>query len=124
MESLFIAETQDTPEVTLDQKHERFELAGRSLPEDSVEFYNPVLSWLRTYGQSPNASTNFHIKLEYFNTASSKLILDLLYVLKEIKGIQVTWHYYEDDEAIDEAGHEFAEQVDIPFVFKTIETSN
>jgi hypothetical protein len=120
MEELFIAETQDTPQINFNRHTGIFEISGRSLPEDTVDFYTPVLNWLEQYGKSPNPKTDFHIRLEYFNTASSKMILDLLHVLKGISGTQVTWHYYEDDEAIDEAGHEYAEQVDIPFVFEVI----
>ena len=120
MENLFMEETQDTPRVALSKSKEIFEIAGRSLPEDAVDFYNPILDWISEYAKAPNTATNFAFRLEYFNTASSKLILDLLHALKSVRGIKVLWYFYEDDESIDDAGKEYAEQVDIPFEFKTI----
>jgi len=44
----------------------------------------------------------------------------MLQALKTIPGIRIVWYYYEDDEEISDAGREFAEQVDIPFEFKTM----
>lgn len=109
--------TEDTPRIILDKENGIMEISGRSLPEDSTEFYKPVLKWVGQYAQNPNDTTNFVFKLEYFNTASSKLLLDLLYALEDIKGIKVQWYFSEDDEDMEEAGQEFSELVEIPFEF-------
>lgn len=119
MEILNLEGTEDTPKILLDKNNGIFEISGRSLPEDSTEFYNPILEWLDNYSKSPNANTDFDFKLEYFNTASSKLILDVLSKLEEIPGIKVNWYFHEDDEDMEEAGEEFSELVDIEFEFKT-----
>jgi hypothetical protein len=58
--------------------------------------------------------------LDYTNTSSSKLLLDVLQTLQSIKNTKVIWCFRDDDEDMEEAGHEFAEQVDIPFEFKEI----
>jgi hypothetical protein len=121
MENLYLEETQDTPQVRLNKDEAIFELSGRSLPEDSVEFYEPVLTWIREYAKDPNPTTAFNFKLEYFNTSSSKLILDVLFALKRVSNITVIWHFHEDDETMDEAGREYAEQVEIPFEFKMLQ---
>lgn len=118
MENLHIVGTDDTPVVTLDKGKEVFEISGRSLPEDVLQFYEPVFEWIKAYSKEPNSVTTFAFKLDYFNTASSKVLLDLLNRLKDIKGAKIVWHYYEDDEEILDAGKEFAEQVDISFEFK------
>ncbi|HEY9045931.1 MAG TPA: DUF1987 domain-containing protein [Ohtaekwangia sp.] len=120
MDTLKIAGTDDTPTVTLNKADAIFELSGRSLPEDALAFYDPIFQWLKVYGAAPNASTTFTFKLDYFNTASSKVILDLLYLLKDIKGMRILWYSEEDDEEILDAGKEYAEQVDVPFEFKTL----
>ena len=120
MDPLYLEETQDTPKVELNKDEGIFQLSGRSLPEDSVKFFTNITSWVAEYGKTPNASTVFKFQLDYFNTASSKLILELLNQLRDIKGARVEWHYYEDDEDILEAGKEFSEQVNIPFEFKLI----
>jgi hypothetical protein len=119
MQILNLEGTEDTPKIILDKTNGIFEISGRSLPEDSAEFYQPVLDWLDEYKSSPNASTEFVFKLEYFNTASSKLILDLLSQLEEVKGVTVNWYYHEDDEDMQEAGEEFSELVEVPFEFNT-----
>jgi len=119
MEIIFLEGTEDTPKILLDQKNGIFEISGRSLPEDSAEFYKPVLEWLEKYKQNPNAQTNWVFKLEYFNTASSKLILDILSKLESIPNITVSWYFHEDDEDMEEAGEEFSELVEVPFEFKT-----
>ena len=119
MEILNLEGTEDTPKIILDKKNGIFEISGRSLPEDSAEFYRPVIDWIKQYGASPNPTTEFVLKLEYFNTASSKLILDVLSALEDINGMKILWYFHEDDEDMEEAGQEFSELVEIPFEFKT-----
>lgn len=119
MNTIDIKGTEDTPAIILDKAAGKFEISGRSLPEDAAEFYSPVLQWLTEYAAAPNANTDFTVKLEYFNTASSKLILDLLSKVEAIKGAKVVWFHYGDDEDMQEAGQEFSELVEIPFEFKT-----
>ncbi len=111
--------TEDTPKIILNKEQELFEISGRSLPEDSAEFYAPILEWLTRYKDDANSETRFHFKLEYFNTASSKLILDILSVLEDIEGTIIVWYYHEDDEDMEEAGEEFSDLVDIDFEFET-----
>ncbi len=119
METIKIQGTEDTPRIILDADKELLEISGRSLPEDVAAFYEPVLNWLNEYSESPNEKTVFNFKLTYFNTASSKLLLDILMKLEELhdKGndVLIRWHYPEDDEDMEEAGEEYADIVDVPF---------
>ncbi len=119
MEIINIKGTEDTPNVILDKSSGQFELSGRSLPEDVSTFYEVVLDWVDEYAKDPLDRTEFNIKLEYFNTASSKIILDILLKFEEIvedgKEVVVKWFYHEDEEDMYEAGEEYADIVDIPF---------
>ncbi len=119
MEVINIKGTEDTPSVVLDKVNGVFELSGRSLPEDVNQFYEPILSWIDKYSAEPNDETVFNFKLEYFNTASSKVILDILLKFEEIfekgKSIRIKWHYHEEEEDMLEAGEEYADIVEIPF---------
>lgn len=117
MEVIDWAPTEDTPKIVLDKGNGVFEISGRSLPEDSAEFYGPILEWLGTYSSDSNPTTQFVFKLEYFNTASSKLILDILSKLEDIEGTTILWYFHEDDEDMEEAGEEFSELVDVAFEF-------
>lgn len=119
MNTIKIMGTDDTPTVILDADNEIFEISGRSLPEDVTAFYEPLVNWLEEYSSSPNAKTVFTFKLVYFNTASSKLLLDILMKLEQMhedgKDVLIRWYYPEDDEDMQEAGEEYAEIVDVPF---------
>ncbi len=121
MEPLIISKTDDTPAITLDKAAGKFEFSGKSLPEDVSTFYAPVFAWISAYGEDANPESTFVFKMTYFNTASSKIILDVLMRLEELhedgKNITVEWHYEEDDEDMQEAGEEYSEIVEIPFKF-------
>ncbi len=119
MQVIKIKGSDDTPSVHLDKENNILEISGRSLPEDVAAFYEPILDWLDDYAEEPNTKTVFDFKLVYFNTASSKLILDILLKLEDIadegNDVLVRWHYPEDDEDMEEAGEEYADIVDVPF---------
>jgi len=121
MRIIKIEGTDDTPQVTLDANPENpfMEISGRSLPEDVVAFYDPILEWLDEYAENPLEKTVLNIKLEYFNTASSKLLLDILLKLEDMSeagnDVLVRWHYPDDDEDMEEAGEEYEDIVEVPF---------
>jgi hypothetical protein len=119
METINIVATEDTPKVVLDPANNIFEISGRSLPEDVVVFYQPVMQWLDELARTPVANMVLIIKLEYFNTASSKLILDILLKLEEIfqngTQLKVKWFYLSNDSDMKEAGEEYSEIVGLPF---------
>lgn len=119
MNTIKIMGTDDTPSVILDAENEIFEISGRSLPEDVTAFYDPIINWLDEYSSNPNAKTIFTFKLVYFNTASSKLLLDILMKLEQMhedgRDVLIRWYYPEDDEDMQEAGEEYADIVDVPF---------
>ena len=119
MDIIKIQGTDDTPSVVLDVENEVYQLSGRSLPEDVGAFYDPILDWLDDFAENGPSKMVFGFKLEYFNTASSKLLLDILLKLEEMfengKEIMVKWYFPEDDEDMEEAGEEYADIVDVPF---------
>lgn len=119
MDALIIKGTSETPNITLDKDANRFEITGKSLPEDVKEFYNPVLRWLKAYADNPNPKTVLKVKMEYFNTASSKMLLEVLELLDGMysagKDVEVEWHYMEDDEDMHDAGNDYADMLELPF---------
>jgi len=84
MEPIIIEGTSKTPSVKFDSNDGIFEIKGRSIPENSVEFYKPIVDWLEAYKESPLQKTMVNIRLEYFNTSSSKCILDVFKKLEVI----------------------------------------
>ena len=124
VEKLEIKETFDTPYINFDPLNGELRIEGKSYPANVTEFYEPVFSWLNEYFKQPAYETTLHLKLDYFNTASSKILMDLLYKLEDIHNrfnykIKVVWHYPEDDEDIYETGLEYSELIDLPFELKS-----
>jgi hypothetical protein len=121
MEALNIKGKYDTPTIIFDPVSSFFEISGRSYPEDTAEFYIPILDWVDTYVKSPNPNTEFRFKLDYFNSSSYKPFLDILLKLEELKTvghqISIQWYFKDGDWDIKEAGEEFAEIVDLPFEY-------
>ncbi|MHC1704636.1 MAG: DUF1987 domain-containing protein [Tenuifilaceae bacterium] len=119
MEVISIKGTQETPEVLLDSNKGIFEISGKSLPEDVKEFYNPILKWFDEYANNPNPQTILKIKMDYFNTASSKMILELFEVVKKAhtsgKETIIEWYYQEDDEDMQDAGQDYSDLIEMPF---------
>jgi hypothetical protein len=118
MKSLQIEGTDETPQIFLDKEAGRFEISGRSLPEDSADFYAPVLEWVHEYKKNPNDSTELVMKLEYINTASSKFIQDILALFEGLDKTRIVWYFLEDDESMEEAGKDFSEIIELPFDFR------
>lgn len=119
MKDLKIEGSAKTPSVLFLAQEGKLELKGRSIPENSIEFYKPLLDWLDIYGTDPQEQTIVGMKLEYFNTSSSKCILDLFKKLEDINRgntqINVNWFFEEDDEDMEEAGEDYQAIINLPF---------
>jgi hypothetical protein len=122
MDEIFLKGTQKTPEVRFSAGEGKLELKGRSIPENSLDFYKPLIDWLDEYASNPQAETNFHIQLEYFNTSSSKCLLDLFKRLENMRGkVMIHWYYEQDDEDMLEAGEDYEAIINVPFKMIEVE---
>ncbi len=121
MEAVFIGAQDDTPEVILNKEENKFELSGKSLPENVTDFYNPVYKWLEEYKKDPLEETIFHLNIEYFNSASHKAINELLDILAGIekagKKVKVVWHFLREDDDMLETGHDYKNLTGLDFDF-------
>ncbi|GAB4449591.1 MAG: DUF1987 domain-containing protein [Bacteroidales bacterium] len=120
LEPLVIQKQEDTPSVTLDKEEGAFEIGYRSLPENAIAFYEPVLNWLNEYKNNPLPKTIFNFKLEYFNTASAKQLAKVLLVLQELaqtNDVLIRWHFLKDDADMHSSGLRFSKLLKIPFEF-------
>ncbi len=119
MEKYSIEGTPKTPSINFDLNGGILEVKGRSIPENSIEFYKPLVDALDKYASNAKPATTVNVQLEYFNTSSSKCILD---VFKKLEGINkggsavtINWHYEEDDEDMLEAGEDYQAIINVPF---------
>jgi hypothetical protein len=125
MENLTIEGSPKTPTIKFNPEEGKLLIQGRSIPENSIEFYKPLVDLLEEYSSNPKEATKVDIVLEYFNTSSSKCILDVFKKLEKINSdgsdVTINWHYEEDDEDMLEAGEDYQAIINIPFKMIEIE---
>ena len=102
---------------------ENYLLKADQFLKNSVEFYKPVIDWLSEYNNSPQAETKVKVQLEYFNTSSSKCILDVFKKLEALENtnLSIAWYYEEDDEDMLEAGEDYMAIISIEFEMIEVE---
>lgn len=122
MENLIIEETKYTPTINLDVNG-TVSIVGKSYPENTFEFYAPVMEWLSAYFEEGNKKLTLNMEVTYFNSSSSKLFFDMFDLLDENNSdeLVINWIYDEDNESALEAGEDFKddfENLTINFVTK------
>jgi len=122
MENLNIEATKYTPEISLNADTGIVSMVGKSYPENTFEFYEPVMNWLEDYFNStPQGKTVVNMEIIYFNSSSSKFFFDFFDLLDEVKekcDIEVNWIFDEENESAEEAGEDFLEDFeDLTFNF-------
>jgi len=119
MNDLRINPTRKTPLVNL--KDGSIQFSGRAIPEDPVEFFKPVMVWIKDYAKELSGHTTIDLQFEYINTSSTKWIYNVLKTLGEVEGhhkkMVVNWHYEEGDDDMYELGHVLRKLVMAPFNF-------
>lgn len=116
MKDILLEGTAKTPEVKFSIDPISMSLSGRSIPENSIEFYKPLLDWVDQSIQSHDEEVCISVKLEYFNTSSSKCLMDLFKRIEKAAPMaSVDWYYEEEDEDMLEAGEDYDAIIDIPF---------
>ena len=117
MENLVIQGSKYTPEIAFDAGRNTLEIKGYSYPENAAAFYAPVMEWLTAYlEQGGREPIRVNMELIYFNSSSSKILLDLFDLLDghAAKGqpIRVNWIYDAENESACECGQEFEEDIE------------
>jgi hypothetical protein len=124
MENIEISGTSKTPDVSFNALSGKLEISGRSIPENSYQFYEPLLSWLDNYANTPQKSTQLTFRLDYFNTSSSMYILGILKKLEKLHiaghKAEVKWFYDADDEDMLQTGEDLKQIVRLPIAMVEI----
>jgi len=117
MENLIIASTLKSPEVKFNTNGDLL-IAGKSIPEDSNNYYKPLFAWLEEFRKTSPPAINLTLKLEYMNTSSVRIVLkflqNLVAVSKENVKLKITWVYDFDDDDICEQGEIIQESIKYP----------
>lgn len=113
-----------TPAVILDGTKGILLLKGRAIPENSIDFFEPIYHWIDDYCTHPNQETIIQIRLEYFNTSASKCLLDIFRKFEALKSnskIVVQWYHEIGDDEMEEAGEDYQAIVKLPFEMIEVE---
>ncbi len=124
MNNIFIDKAIKTPLISFDFEKGEFKIEGVSVPENTVEFYNPIVYALKEYVENPKAKTIFDIKLEYFNTSTSVILLNIFRILANLSKDRLTinWYYEEEDLEMLEAGEDYGNMVNATFNIIPVES--
>ncbi len=119
MEDLHIEATESTPKIEYNRDEAKIAFHGRSIPENATNFYGPVFEWIKTYKSSAGEKTELEFYLDYINSISQKIILDILKEFSELNdsgsNVCVKWMFEEEDEEMEDEGKIFASKVDLDF---------
>ena len=120
MEALNISPTKNTQEIILNPEG-IIKIRGRSISSNVTVFFAPVDNWITEYIKTPAEVTCVDMNLEYFNSGSAKMLINILqkitYVSLKNKKFIFNWYFEEGDEDILEHGEYFASALDVPFNF-------
>jgi len=109
-----------TPFINLDPESGTLEIKGRSIPENPIEFYTPLIDALEEYARSPKPVTQVTLRLEYYNSSSSKCLLEIFKKLERIQesgyDIKINWLYDEQDDGMLSAGEDYQVMLNLTFV--------
>lgn len=124
MEQLNLKQTPSTPLICFDACRKTLYIAGESYPENSFDFYAPVLTWLKSSLQELTELT-LEITITYMNSSSTKCVLDLLDILEEAfgRGVKtaIVWRYDRENPRSYELAEDFREEVSFAFDIEALE---
>ena len=119
MNNLLVPKTKNTLGVNFDSSSGLLELSGSSYPENTSEFFKPLIDWIQQYFLEVTGKLELVIKIDYLNSRSIKYLSDMIDKLdnyhKSGGKVELKWYHKEDDEDIMEMGEEIKEDVTFPF---------
>lgn len=115
-----ITGSQSTPSVTGNWAQGLLRMQGDSYPENSFEFFGPIIDWLERFLQNPPAPMlRLELHLVYMNTSSVKAMMDIFDMLEEShqqgRQVRVDWYYDPRNERVVDLADEFREDCSFPF---------
>ena len=126
MKTFYIKSSLNSPEVKFDVDTQEFHITGQSIHTDVQEYYAPVLSWLEEYAKNPPESLHFKFSLNYYNLASAKRFMFIIFILSKMRSkgclVNIEWRFFKDDEFMREFGEDLSDNFDVPFTLVPSQT--
>ena len=125
MKELRLPQSKNTPEIIL-LPTGIIKMKGRSIHENVTEFFDPIEKWINAYVEKPADLTCVDIMLEYFNSASARVLISLFQTITTVtlknKKYIFNWYYEDGDDDILERGEYFASVLNISFNYVKLGT--
>ena len=116
MNNLYVKGNSKTPEIDFNKGV--LKISGRSIPEDGLSFYEPILKWLEKYITQPEKTTEVSISIEYINSASNRFLYSIVQLLEKCHNdgnkVNISWYFEDDDDTIQNLGLDFKGLFEIP----------
>lgn len=111
--------TDKTPAVSLDAQSGDLSITGCSIPENADRFFAPLFDQVEIYASAPAPTTTVHVRLSYFNSSSSKYLLDIFKRLEDLQAsgdseVRMLWYHAANDLDMEEAGNDYKGLVEFP----------
>ena len=118
--NITIAGTQSTPSVEGDWAQGVLRMQGDSYPENSYEFFGPIIKWLERLLEETQLALQLELRLVYMNTSSVKAMMDIFDLLEDAhsggRQVSVNWYYDPRNERVMSLADEFKEDCSFDFV--------
>ena len=113
------AATEKTPAVRLDPVAGTLHIQGCSIPENADRFYGPLYDAVDRYALHPAIRTVVEVDLKYFNSSTSKYLLDVFKRLEDLhaasaSSVVLEWRHAADDLDMKEAGEDYRALLEFP----------
>ena len=108
--------TTSTPYVLVDEGNSYLKLEGRCFHENAGAFFKEINDWLDGYLSTDFKTFTFDNELNYFNSSTTKLLLDMLLKMDKHSSdenkVIVNWITTDDNEIMIECGEDFQEELE------------
>lgn len=119
MENLIINPTKTTFGIYFNSDSGALDISGTSYPDNAIEFFKPILDWVKEFTETKSEPVLIQFKVNYYNTSSSKYLFKMLEMVENYRSkgnkVDIIWHYYEGEEDMLDTWKELIEELDLPY---------
>ena len=115
--------TEDLPSVLFDSDKGIFEISKRSLPENAIIFYEPLINYVNEYLNSPKEETNVVFHFDYISTSSTKQVMKMIILFDQLmksKKVNLNWNYDKGDVDMLQTGKRLEQLTSMKFIFNEV----
>ena len=122
MKRLELSPSNNTPHIILDVDSDVLLIEGKSFPEDSKEFYRPIIEWMDELKTTNPRRVKICFNLFYLSSSSIISVKQFLMKAVELSNagteVAVLWSYDEDDDDIKKTGEDYQKLTKLNFEYK------